>query len=455
MRKATQSVSAHRAFVGARAVALLAALTTLAACGVPAVVQPGLTSSHVVDNSPTSCPAQLESQFQGQNVSCYTPRQLREAYGVESLYQQGYTGKGQTVVDVVSYGSPTLQSDMNAFDSQFGLPPITIKVLAPLGTVQFDPNNPDMAGWAGETTLDVEIIHAIAPGANIVVLTSPVDETEGTIGLPQFLQLEQYAVQHKLGYIFSQSWTASEATLTDPAGQQLVQQFASFYQQIVTQQGYIVTNASGDSGATDCGVVNCLTAQGEPDPAKLATTPTVGFPADVPWVTATGGTSLLKQGSTYSETAWSDGGGGVSKFFAEPAFQKALPASDQSILNGYRGLPDVAADADPYTGMAFYIDGQWNTTGGTSASAPLWAGVFAIADQMAGHPLGNVNPALYQLGAAHGTSDFRDVTAGNNSYNQYGLQVPGYSATAGWDPVTGWGSPQAATLIPALIAALK
>src|SRR6266566_265085 len=140
------------------------------------------------------CPSVL-----GRSMNCYTPHALRVAYGLEALTEQGFTGKGQTVVDIVSFGSPTLQQDMDVFDRQFGLPPITIKVLSPLGTKAFDPTNQDMIGWGAETELDVQIIHAMAPGAGIVVLTSPVDETEGTIGLPEFLQLEQYAVSHQLG----------------------------------------------------------------------------------------------------------------------------------------------------------------------------------------------------------------------------------------------------------------
>jgi subtilase family serine protease len=435
---------------------LLAVLATLSACTLSSLTAPGLSSATGGDTSPASCPTQW------QVPTCITPRGLRMAYGVESLYNHGDTGAGQTVLDIVSYGSPTLQADVDIFDAQFGLPPITVSVLAPLGTVPFDPTNPAMTGWAGETTLDVELIHAIAPAAPITVLTSPVDETEGTQGLPQFLQLEQYAVQHHLGRIISQSWTASEATLTDPESQALVQQFATFYQQIVTQQEDIVVNASGDNGATDCAVVACLDAQGNPDPSKFATTPTVGFPVDVPWVTAVGGTSLVQHGSGYVESAWNGSGGGVSRFFAEPAFQQDLPASDQELLKGQRGIPDVAADADPDTGMAFYCalascgaSGGWTLTGGTSAATPVWAAIFALADQMAGHPLGNVNPALYQLGAAAGSTDFRDVTVGDNTNQQAPVPVAGFSATPGWDLVTGWGAPQADTLLPALIAALS
>ncbi len=385
--------------------------------------------------------------------SGFTPQDLREAYGVSGLIQQGFTGKGQTVIDIVSYGSPTLQQDLDVFDQQFGLPPITVQVLSPLGTVAFHSTDPEMQGWAGETELDVQLIHAIAPGANIVVMTSPVDETEGTIGLPQFLQLEQYAVSHQLGHIFSQSWTASEATLTDSAGQQLVQTYADFYRQ-ATQQGSTFLNASGDSGATDCAVVDCLGPTDQPSPSKLAHTPTVGFPVDVPWVTAVGGTSLVTNDSGFDETAWEGSGGGASQFFPQPDFQQGLPPSARSLLGGHRGLPDVAADADPATGMAIYINGIWDQSGGTSAAAPVWAGIVAIADQMAGHGLGNINPGLYKLGeSASAQQDFRDVTSGDNS--NASVPVQGYDAAPGWDPVTGWGAPLAEHLIPDLIAALK
>src|SRR5947199_4278286 len=125
---------------------------------------------------------------------------------------------------------------MDVFDKKFGLPPVTIQVVSPLGTAPLDANNKDLGGWAGETELDVQIIHAIAPGAGIVVMTSPVDETEGTIGLPEFLKLEQYAVAHHLGQVFSQSYVASEPSLADSAGKQLVATYTDFYKQITTQE---------------------------------------------------------------------------------------------------------------------------------------------------------------------------------------------------------------------------
>jgi subtilase family serine protease len=436
---------------------LIVLFVMLASCSPIKPIGGDVTSAAIPTQKPTlvptstpveACPAPLNS-----NPNCYTPQAFRLAYGVQALTEQGYTGKGQTVIDIVSYGSPTLQQDMDVFDKQFGLPPITIQVVSPLGTVHYDPNKKDMAGWAGETELDVQIIHAIAPDAHIVVMTSPVDETEGTIGLPEFLKLEQYAVAHHLGQIFSQSFVASEATLADSPGQKLVKTFTDFYQQITTQQGFTVVSGSGDNGATDWANIAAT---------ALSPNPTVNFPADVPWVTAVGGTTLhntqdaLNRVSAYNESAWSGSGGGVSKFFAEPAFQKNMSSSLQSQLAGQRGLPDIAGDANPETAMINYIFGNWTQVGGTSASTPFWAGIVAIANQMAGHPLGFINPALYQLAASpNAQKDFRDITSGSNDVDNGDIHVKGFHAIPGWDAVTGWGSPRASQFIPDLIAALK
>src|SRR6266496_3841716 len=326
------------------------------------------------------CPAPLDS-----NPNCYTPRAFRQAYDVEALTEQGFTGKGQTVIDIVSYGSPTLQQDMDVFDKQFGL--------------------------------------------------------------PQFLKLEQYAVAHHLGQIFSQSYVASEATLAGSAGQKLVKTFADFYKQITTRQGFTIVSGSGDNGATDWANIAAT---------KLSPRPTVNFPADVPWVTAVGGTTLRNTPPTYDESAWSGSGGGMSTFFAEPAFQKSMPSSVQSELAGHRGLPDIAGDANPETAMVNYIFGHWTQIGGTSASTPFWAGIVAIANQVAGHSLGFINPALYKLGASpNAQKDFRDIINGSNNVDNGNIHVKGFQAVQGWDAVTGWGSPRASQFISDLIAAMK
>ncbi len=326
-----------------------------------------------------------------------------------------------------------------------------LKIMSPLGTVPFNPAVKDMPGWAGETTLDVQIIHAIAPDAGIVVLTSPVDETEGTIGLPQFLQLEQYAITNYLGNIISQSFGASEVTLNDTAGKQEIQKWDAFFKQATTQQGITFFAASGDNGATDYANLQLT---------KLSSTRTTSFPTDDPWVTSVGGTSLIPDGTAFKESAWNGSGGasggGFSSFFPTPSYQQTLPSSVQNLLNNRRGVPDIAGNADPSTGLAFYIsDGGWNFAGGTSASAPLWAAFMAIADQMAGHPLGFINPALYKLATSNVYArDFNDITVGNNSISNSKVQVQGYSAVGGWDPVTGLGTPVLDKLLPDLIATL-
>jgi subtilase family serine protease len=397
-------------------------------------VRPTVTSTAI-----SVCPVDIGPD------SCRTPYDLRVAYSVQSLIERGFTGKGQTIVDIVSFGSPTLQQDMDVFDKQFGLPPITIKVMSPLGTKPFNPAVKNMPGWAEETTLDVQIIHAIAPDAGIVVLTSPIDETEGTIGLPEFLKLEQYALTNHLGNIISQSFGASEVTLNDAAGRQEIQKWDAFFKQATTQQGITFFASSGDGGATDYADLQAT---------KLSPVATTSFPTDDPWVTSVGGTTLERNDTAFQETAWSMSGGGFSSFFATPSYQQNLPATVQNLLNHRRGVPDIAGDADPATGLAFYSGGQWNLAGGTSASAPLWAAFMAIANQMAGQPLGFINPALYKLAATSSyAQDFHDITTGNNSVDS-GVKVKGYPAVPGWDPVTGLGTPIVDKLLPDLIAAI-
>ena len=411
---------------------------------------PSVTAGTRLPGGPTptqddTCPDPGLNSSNG--LTCLTPHQMRVAFGIEPLIEQGYTGKGQTIIDIVSFGSPTLQQDMDKFDQQFGLPPINIQTISNVVNEPISDPNHDMNGWAGETELDVQIIHALAPGANIVVMTSPVAETEGTVGLPEFLQLEQYALSHHLGNIVSQSWGASEVTLKDSAGQQELQKWNTFFQQATTQQGITFFGSSGDNGATDYTNLQAT---------KLSPTATTSFPADNPWITACGGTTVNSVGETYQQTAWSGSGGGFSSFYAEPGYQQQLPASVQGQLNHRRGVPDIAAPADPATGLAIYLQGQWSLAGGTSASAPFWASLTAIANQMAGHPLGFINPALYKLSTTSQYSqDFYDITSGNNSVHGQGVNVQGYSATTGWDPITGLGSPVAYKLLPDLINTVK
>jgi subtilase family serine protease len=179
-------------------------------------------------------------------------------------------------------------------------------------------------------------------------------------------------------------------------------------------------------------------------------------------VTAVGGTSLFAStsGNYQSETVWDEvarsggaTGGGISQYFKEPAYQqKNLPSSDQKLLNGYRGLPDIAWNADPFTPILIYLSfispAGYYAIGGTSEGSPQWAGITADIDQLAGRPLGFLNPAIYAIGNSSDYSEsFHDITVGNNSYNS----VTGYNATPGWDPATGWGSPKTTTFATELI----
>lgn len=405
----------------------------------------GSSSSETTNNkhnqnpSPDVCPAPAKTI----SPACITPHGLSVAYGIDPLIKKGFTGKGQTIIDITSFDSPTLQTDLKVFDQTFHLPPAEVQVISPLNEPLSDPHQ-DQETWAQGTVREVETLHAIAPEAKIVILESPVAETEGTFGLPEFLKLLQYAIDHHLGNVVSLRWNASELTLQDAPGKQAVQQWNDLLQQSTTNDHITYFATSGSSGATDYA-----------DDTHIGTTPTVSFPADSPWVTSVGGTNLnlTITDSIVAETAWSGSGGGFSSLNQMPSYQKLLPSQVQQQFNDQRGVPDVAINDDPLTGLAVYVDGQWQLAGGNS-NAPIWAALGAIANQMAGHPLGFINPGLYKLGtSATYSQDFHDITEGNNSNLQ--ANVKGYSAAQGWDPVTGLGSPNAQNLIPDLIKAVK
>ncbi|GCE26270.1 hypothetical protein KDA_17540 [Dictyobacter alpinus] len=388
--------------------------------------------------------AYCRSQF---NIDCYNPQQMRDIYNVTPLIKAGYTGKGQTIVIIDSYGSPTIEEDLKTFDAGFGLPdPPSFKIMAPLGTHTFDDSVPDDDAWALETTLDVEWAHAIAPEASIVLLTSPVDETQGIQGLPEFLKLEQYALDNHLGKIISQSWGTAENNLFAAADRHIFEDFNSFYKKAADQH-VTVFATSGDYGTAN----NDLTGNVYPYPTVL-------FPGSSPYVTTVGGTELKTStdGSYQGEVAWDVDpyvatGGGISQYYPEPAYQKQhLPGAIQRQLGGHRGTPDVAYNAYAGSSVLFYFSfrgaakaGYYNV-GGTSEGAPQWAGIAAIANQYAHCPLGFLNPKLYKLADSHAYSrDFHDITEGSNGL--YG--VPGYNAGPGWDLLTGWGSPNATNLV--------
>jgi subtilase family serine protease len=382
---------------------------------------------------------------------CYSPQEIQTAYGLDSLIGRGDNGTGQSIVIIDSFGSPTLASDLATFDADYGLPaPPSLSVLAPLGSVPFDPTNADMVGWAVETTLDVEWAHAMAPGASIVVLTSPVSETQGVQGMPQFLALEQYALDNHLGQIFSQSWGTTENTLFTRAGQQVFSSFEKMYASAALHHVTVLASA-GDGGTANPDV------NGDIYPF-----PTVGFPSSSPLVTSVGGTSLTADTSGHyqSETVWNDGddggatGGGISQTFGEPLYQRLLPPATQRMLGGHRGTPDISWNADELTPILIYLsflgpdNAGYYALGGTSAGAPQWAGLVADLNQLLHRPIGFLNPYLYLLGATGGGRGFHDITVGNNGLDG----VPGYSATPGWDLATGWGTPDIGQFFAAIAA---
>ena len=207
--------------------------------------------------------------------------------------------------------------------------------------------------------------------------------------------------------------------------------------------------SSGDSGSSNVDVNG-----------TIFPFPTVVFPASSPLVTAVGGTSLFAgtSGEYKFEIVWNDhfsgaGGGGVSQQFSQPSYQSLLPAPVQKTLNQHRGLPDLAFNADPATSILVYIgfldpnSNGYYFIGGTSEGSPQWAGIVADANQLAGHPLGFLNPKLYAMGAkGHQSEFFHDVTFGSNALNG----VSGYNATRRWDLTTGWGTPNLSKLVSEL-----
>ena len=206
------------------AAALLAAGAGASVLGVPSSAEGALPMpvpasarvphrfTHRTITPPTS--AECERRF---GMTCYSPIQYRKAYGLTTLDRQGVTGAGRTIAVVDAFGSPTIQQDLDAFDTDFGLPHTDVQIIQPAGSLpSFDPADLDQQDWAFETTLDVEYAHAAAPGATILLVETPVTETEGIQGFPEIVKAERYVVKHRLADVISQSFGATEATFGDP-----------------------------------------------------------------------------------------------------------------------------------------------------------------------------------------------------------------------------------------------
>jgi subtilase family serine protease len=367
-----------------------------------------------------------------------TPAQLRTAYNLGPLLRRGIDGRGQTIVIVDSFGSPTIARDLAVFDQRFGLPaPPSLRVIQPAGPVPAYRPTSSRTGEASETTLDVEAAHVMAPGASILLVETPTLEEEGRSGFPQIVTAEEYVIRHHLGGVISQSFGATEQTFRSAA---VLRQLRGPYL-LAARPAYRVTvlAATGDTGAAG------LTYSTHSHFA----TPAVGWPASDPLVTAVGGTQLDLTPAGLRrrpDVAWSNSGGGRSAVFARPAYQDGVAG----VVGQDRGIPDISMNAACASGMDTYgtFPGGppgWSVTCGTSLATPLFAGIVALADQEAGHPLGLINPALYRMAAAHDPG-IVDIRSGDNTF----ASVPGFRARPGYDLVTGLGTVNAAYFVPEL-----
>ncbi len=368
--------------------------------------------------------------------ACYSPQAFRTAYGISQLLAKGIDGQGRTVVLLEGVGAvaageggdANIFQDMSVFDTYFHLPPVKLTVV-PGRTPKA---SADLSST--EEFEDIEMVHVIAPRAAIRVVLA-----EDNAGTTLVTMLSSVLPASRGTDVVSISFQSPEDCLTTAQlaeGNSLISQLAARHITVVA--------VSGDTGVADF----ICTGTTVVDIAKRG----VEYPASSPLVLGVGGTTLAinpKTDAWLSETAWDDpgsgSGGGFSGVFARPPYQDGVPG-----IGAHRGVPDVAADAGP-SGLALIDSYEMTTATGTSAGAPFWAGLIALADQYAGRDLGLVNPAIYRVAqSANYHAAFHDIVKGDNSMVVAGKTVQGYEAGLGWDPVTGWGTPIASVLVPLL-----
>ncbi len=347
-------------------------------------------------------------------AAAFTPVQVASLYD----FPAGVNGNGECI-GILELGGGYNASDLTSFFGGLGLAPPSVLAVPVDGGTNTPVGDPDSAD--AEVALDIEVAGAIAPCAKIAVYFAP-NTDQG------FLDALTTAIHDAVNKpsVISISWGGPESTWTSQAMTAMDSAC-----QDAAMLGVSICVASGDNGATD-GVSD---GKGHVD-----------FPASSPSVIGCGGTLLEASGNKITEEdVWNDEssgggatGGGVSEFFALPSWQQSakVPAAPNGFVG--RGVPDVAGDADPDSGYEIVADGQQEVVGGTSAVAPLWAGLIALMNQKFGKSVGYLNPLLY---GASAEATFHDITSGNND---------GYSAGPGWDPCTGLGSPDGAKLLSAL-----
>lgn len=418
----------------------------------------------------------------GPGYSRFTPPGIQNSYNLPALYAEGLTGKGKTIAIIDSFGYDEAAADLKQFSTDYnlpmmcGMPDVACKAGMPkFKTLTFgnhqvkapppkskSPGQEDSNAWSLEVALDIEYAHTVAPGANILLVATPTAETLGVQGLPNMMNAEQYVVDHHLADVVTQSFGAAEGSFqSTKALKNLRHAYISG-----TRAGVTFLASSGDSGST--GSKKTPVGKG----GSTLSTPQVGYPASDPLVTAVGGTTLCTDPSVQTpvtstdgpadchnnpgqrEVGWNGSGGGYSNVFTRPSYQDALPAGSAAVPADSRGVPDISMNASCTSYVVVLdtapgFDGYYGLCG-TSEASPMFAGVVAIADQAAGKDLGNINPRLYQMASsADYSSTMFDVVSGDNT--QSGSGVPGYAAGAGWDPVTGLGTPaDAPTFVHAL-----
>ena len=365
-------------------------------------------------------------------IACYLPRQIEQAYGLPQLYRRGITGAGQTIVIVDSFGSPTVAARPGRVrpGRRAARRRRRCGSSSPPGKVPPYKPTDDRVGWAGETDLDVEYAHAIAPGASILLVETPTSEDEGTTGFPQIVAAEKYVISHHLGGVISQSFSATEQTFPTRAS-------------LLNLRG--AYTAAGARGRHRAGRLRRQRGGGR-EVRRLDVLPA---PGDVLAGQRPAGHRRRRHAAAPG-AAWPDrpghglerhlqradpelhlrrrpartplaGGGGKSVIFGRPGYQDGVAA----VVGSQRGVPDISMSgacngaADMYQSFGGQPAG-WYPTCGTSEATPEFAGIVALADQVAGHPLGLINPALYALSGQHAPG-LADVT----QRQQHGLLPAG------------------------------